>query len=178
MKYVSIKITSFMIKHGAIFNDRELFEFGLRTYLRNALIFTLSFIISLYFEFSLPFLVFNISFLILRQCTGGYHAKSITACFFESLILSIGIPVFTISYLDKLLPIIFIISSFVCSLILYRLTIQINMRKKGQLLTLLLLYNLTILMSSSSFLHIAISLAFAIISNLFFFLLAYIKERK
>lgn len=174
MKYLSTLIANQMLKKGATFEDKELFEFGLRTFLRSAMVYTLAFICSLILDFTIIYLVFSIPFLILRQCTGGYHAKSLQACFVESLILLIGIPLLILNF-SNLFSSILIINfiATICSITLLFSCIKLNMKKVQMLFYLLIICTLSIYFCSFQFIELSLSLTIAIFTNLVLFLLGF-----
>lgn len=172
MQYLSIKISDFLIKTGVEIDDKELFEYGIRAILRNATIFVISFIISLFLNFTLSFLIFNTVFVALRQLTGGYHAKSSVACLIESMILILLVP-YLINQINSPVPYNLLFSVLI-SCFLYKFAYKTN--RRVVLLFTMVFLNIIIFMFNDKYYLISGYISIAMLIDLVFLILPIIQK--
>lgn len=96
MKYISSRFLTYMVNAGAIPNEKKFLDFyryGFEITISTILNFLLVLIIGAVTFHFIESIVFLITFILLRMCTGGYHASTyfrcnlLMCCSFLSLIL-------------------------------------------------------------------------------------------
>lgn len=88
MKYLSEKITDYIIKAGAISKESyAIYQYGFQIGLEMLSCFLICFGISIYLHMIPQFLVFTGVFMLLRTYAGGLHLNSYFGCFICSTII-------------------------------------------------------------------------------------------
>lgn len=86
MRYLSKKITDYIIKAGAIPEESyEVYQYGFQIGLEMFSCFIVCLIIALHLHMIPEFVVSNIIFILLRSYAGGIHLHSFLGCFFCSI---------------------------------------------------------------------------------------------
>ncbi|MEG1834585.1 MAG: accessory gene regulator B family protein [Oscillospiraceae bacterium] len=119
---IAAKIADWLIKGGSIEKDeKDLYQYGLFFFL-TALVFLLSAtILGAIFGVLLGSFIFFMSFFVIRQFAGGYHAKTETRCQFLSLI-SISLSIFILGMLKGTTPIPLLIISNAFAIVIFLLS--------------------------------------------------------
>ena len=86
MRYLSEKITDYIIKSGAISGESyEIYQYGFQIGLEMGSCFLVSLGIALYLHMIPQFFVFTGVFMLLRTYVGGLHLNSYLGCFICSI---------------------------------------------------------------------------------------------
>ena len=86
MKFLSEKITDYIVKSGAISEESyAIYQYGVQIGLEMLGCFLVSLFIALYMHMIPQFFVSTVVFMLLRTYAGGIHLKSYLGCFFCSI---------------------------------------------------------------------------------------------
>lgn len=86
MKYLSEKITDYVIKNGAVSRESyAIYQYGFQMGLEMASCFLTCFCIAIWLHMIPEFVVFTIVFMLLRTYAGGLHLNGFGACFLCSV---------------------------------------------------------------------------------------------
>lgn len=120
MKYLSEKITDYIVEAGAISEKSyAVYQYGFQIGLEMLSCFLVCFCIAIYLHMIPEFLVFTIIFMLLRTYAGGIHLNSFGACFICSISVQILILKISSQYIFSLIGSwIFIVVSLALILIL------------------------------------------------------------
>lgn len=85
---IANKITEFFINKKIIEEDeKDTYEYCFEVFLATALNLVIVITIGFIFKQFISTLIFCVFFMLLRGCTGGYHAKTHIACLFSIIII-------------------------------------------------------------------------------------------
>lgn len=98
MKRFSRQITYWLVKKEVIPKaDYEIYEFGIFQLVMNVIDIISILVLALSFDEILPTICFVISFVSLRKYAGGYHASTISRCYFITITVTL-LCIFCIKY--------------------------------------------------------------------------------
>lgn len=112
LKQTTQKLVDVMYESGLITQDDiEIYRFGIETALFKLIHYIILLLVGLFFGMVLQAIIFTLSFSILREYAGGYHAKSRFRCYCISVFM-----ITSVLLVSKLCPtqIMFWISTFTC----------------------------------------------------------------
>lgn len=88
MKYLSEKITDYVVKSGAISGESYvIYQYGFQIGLEMLSCFLVSLFIALYLHMIPQFIVFTVVFILLRTYGGGIHMNNYLGCFICSILV-------------------------------------------------------------------------------------------
>lgn len=86
MRFLSEKITDYVIKAGAIPSELyEIYQYGFQIGIEMSICFSVCLCIAIYLHMILEFLIFTVIFILLRSYAGGVHLHSFIGCFICSV---------------------------------------------------------------------------------------------
>lgn len=92
MKFISEKITDYVVKSGAISEESYvIYQYGFQIGLEMLSCFLVSFFIALYLHMIPQFIVFTAVFMFLRTFAGGMHMNHYLSCFICSIVVQITV---------------------------------------------------------------------------------------
>lgn len=123
LEHFAEDITFILVKNKIIdIDDRDIYIYGFQIIISTLIITMLLLILGIVLNKVILTLFFISTFIILRSCTGGYHAESFIGCFVITTLIYLSELLINCLLLDKYKTVLGMIFVIVSTLVIYRVS--------------------------------------------------------